>query len=59
MKGVNKMEFQEPKMEFVPIDLTDAIACSPCPNAEVQASYEMCGCTDSVTTGQVPCGDIV
>ena len=53
------MEFQEPKIEFVPVDLTDAIACSACANSEVQASYEMCGCTDSVTTGQVPCSGVV
>lgn len=53
------MKFEEPKVEFVTINVKDVIACSVCQTEEMQASYEMCGCTDNVTTGQVPCDSIV
>ena len=45
------MTYQDPKVEFVPIDTKDVVACSLCTNGEVKASVEICGCTDGVAYG--------
>lgn len=57
------MEFQEPRVEFVPIDMTMVTEESnDCTNSEFESSYDMCGCTNSAKktlVGGDECSDIV
>jgi len=56
------MEFQEPRVEFVPIDTTMVTDDSSCTNSEFESSYDMCGCTNSAKktlVGGDECTDIV
>jgi len=56
------MEFQEPRVEFVPIDMTMVTDDSSCTNSEYESSYDMCGCTNSAKktlVGGDECTDIV
>lgn len=61
MKEEKKMKMQEPKVEFVPIDMNEVItANSKCRDEAQKASMTVCDCTDD-EEGQLPgcVGDIV
>jgi len=56
------MEFREPKVEFIPIDVTMVTEESSCTNSESESSVDICGCTNSAKktlVGGDECTDIV
>ena len=51
------MTFQEPKVEFVSIDVNMVTTTSACSNGKKEASIEICGCTDSAVESTLSCPD--
>lgn len=51
------MIFQEPKVEFILIDVNLVTDGSGCTDEVKQSSIELCGCTDGAASGRTTCTD--